>query len=157
MSTHRSAKDMQSETKSSAWTFLLVGSGGFLIITLALIGFIKLPFSIFSLAIMEIMFFIFLIVAGLSFKKAMSMLDDISKESTLEEKISDWAKENLTPESLTVDLDENTTNEMKYFMVTELMRERMMLAFPELDDAYAEELANCFRKVSVYETLLYVQ
>ena len=142
MSTHRSAKDMQSETKSSAWTFLLVGSGGFLIITQALIGFIKLPFSIFSLAIMEIMFFIFLIVAGLSFKKAMSMLDDISKESTLEEKISDWAKENLTPESLTVDLDENTTNEMKYFMVTELMRERMMLAFPELDDAYAEELAE---------------
>lgn len=142
MSTHRSAKDMQSETKSSAWTFLLVGSGGFLIITLALIGFIKLPFSIFSLAIMEIMFFIFLIVAGLSFKKAISMLDDISKESTLEEKISDWAKENLTPESLTVDLDENTTNEMKYFIVTELMRERMMLAFPELDDAYAEELAE---------------
>ena len=142
MSTHRSAKDMQSETKSSAWTFLLVGSGGFLIITLALIGFIKLPFSIFSLAIMEIMFFIFLIVAGLSFKKEISMLDDISKESTLEEKISDWAKENLTPESLTVDLDENTTNEMKYFMVTELMRERMMLAFPELDDAYAEELAE---------------
>ena len=142
MSTHRSAKDMQSETKSSAWTFLLVGSGGFLIITLALIGFIKLPFSIFSLAIMEIMFFIFLIVAGLSFKKAMSMLDDISKESTLEEKISDWAKENLTPESLTVDLDENTTSEMKYFMVTELMRERMMLAFPELDDAYAEELTE---------------
>ena len=142
MSTHRSAKDMQSETKSSAWTFLLVGSGGFLIITLALIGFIKLPFSIFSLAIMEIMFFIFLIVAALSLKKAISMLDDISKESTLEEKISDWAKENLTPESLTVDLDENTTNEMKYFMVTELMRERMMLAFPELDDAYAEELTE---------------
>ena len=142
MSTHRSAKDMQSETKSSAWTFLLVGSGGFLIITLALIGFIKLPFSIFSLAIMEIMFFIFLIVAGLSFKKAISMLDDISKESTLEEKISDWTKENLTPESLTVDLDENTTSEMKYFMVTELMRERMMLAFPELDDAYAEELTE---------------
>ena len=142
MSTHRSAKDMQSETKSSAWTFLLVGSGGFLIITLALIGFIKLPFSIFSLAIMEIMFFIFLIVAGLSFKKAISMLDDISKESTLEEKISGWAKENLAPESLTVDLDENTTSEMKYFMVTELMRERMMLAFPELDDAYAEELAE---------------
>ena len=142
MSTHRSAKDMQSETKSSAWTFLLVGSGGFLIITLALIGFIKLPFSIFSLAIMEIMFFIFLIVAGLSFKKAISMLDDISKESTLEEKISVWAKENLAPESLTVDLDENTTSEMKYFMVTELMRERMMLAFPELDDAYAEELTE---------------
>ena len=142
MSTHRSAKDMQSETKSSAWTFLLVGSGGFLIITLALIGFIKLPYSIFSLAIMEIMFFIFLIVAGLSFKKAISMLDDISKESTLEEKISDWAKENLTPESLTVDLDENTTSEMKYFMVTELMRERMMLAFPELDDDYAEELTE---------------
>ena len=37
MSTHRSAKDMQSETKSSAWTFVLVGSCGFMIINLAMI------------------------------------------------------------------------------------------------------------------------
>ena len=142
MSTHTSAKDKQSETKSSAWTFLLIGSGGFLIITLAIIGIIKLPLNMFALAVMEGMFLIFLVIAGLSFKKAMKMLEDISRESTLEEKISVWAKENLAPESLTVDLDENTTSEMKYFMVTELMRERMMLAFPELDDAYAEELAE---------------
>ena len=140
MSTHTSAKDKQSETKSSAWTFLLVGSGGFLIITLAIIGIIKLPLNMFALAVMEGMFLIFLVIAGLSFKKAMKMLEDISRESTLEEKISVWAKENLAPESLTV--DENTTSEMKYFMVTELMRERMMLAFPELDDAYAEELTE---------------
>ena len=142
MSTHTSAKDKQSETKSSAWTFLLVGSGGFLIITLAISGIIKLPLNMFALAVMEGMFLIFLVIAGLSFKKAMKMLEDISRESTLEEKISVWAKENLAPESLTVDLDENTTSEMKYFMVTELMRERMMLAFPELDDAYAEELTE---------------
>ncbi len=45
MSTHRSAKDMQSETKSSAWTFLLVGSGGFLIITLALLELSNCPAS----------------------------------------------------------------------------------------------------------------
>ena len=102
MSTHTSAKDKQSETKSSAWTFLLVGSGGFLIITLAIIGIIKLPLNMFALAVMEGMFLIFLVIAGLSFKKAMKMLEDISRESTLEEKISVWAKENLAPESLRI-------------------------------------------------------
>ena len=75
MSTHTSAKDKQSETKSSAWTFLLVGSGGFLIITLAIIGIIKLPLNMFALAVMEGMFLIFLVIAGLSFKKAMKMLE----------------------------------------------------------------------------------
>ena len=144
MNTYVSAKNRHSETKSSAWTFLLVGSAGFLVITLALLGVIHLPLNMFSLAIMEGMFVLFLIIAVISFKNAMKMLDDISKEDTLEGRIQDWAKENLTVENLTADVDETTTEEMKYFMVTELIRERIMCAFPEVDDAYAEELTENF-------------
>ena len=105
MSAYNSAKNRQSETKSSAWAFLLVGIIGFVIILLALLGVIRLPFGTFSLLIMEVMFVIFLIIAGLSFKRAMNMLDEISKESDLETRIKDWAKENLTADSLTVDAD----------------------------------------------------
>ena len=76
--------DRHSETKSSAWTFLVVGGAGFLVITLALAGVLVLPFNAFSLAIMEGMFLIFLIVAGISFKRAMKMLDDIAREDDLE-------------------------------------------------------------------------
>ena len=83
MSTYNSAKNRQSETRSSAWAFLLVGCIGFVIILLALLGVIRLPFGTFPLLIMEVMFVIFLVIAGLSFKHAMNMLDEISKENEI--------------------------------------------------------------------------
>ena len=142
MSTYNSAKNRQSETRSSAWAFLLVGCIGFVIILLALLGVIRLPFGTFPLLIMEVMFVIFLVIAGLSFKHAMNMLDEISRENDLETRIRDWAKENLTVDSLTVDVDTSTTEEMKYFMITELIRERIMHAFPEVQESYADELTE---------------
>lgn len=144
MTTHTSAKSKHSETKSSAWTFLLVGGIGFLIITLALVGVIALPLNKFSLFIMEAMFIIFLLIAGISFKNAMKMLDDISKEDDLETRIRAWAKENLSADKLTAELEADTPEEMKYFMVSAVIREQLMQAFPEVDDAYAEELTENF-------------
>ena len=135
MSAYNSAKNRQSETRSSAWAFLLVGCIGFVIILLALLGVIRLPFGTFPLLIMEVMFVIFLVIAGLSFKHAMN---------NLETRIRDWAKENLTVDSLTVDVDTSTTEEMKYFMITELIRERIMHAFPEVQESYADELTENF-------------
>ena len=98
----------------------------------------------FSLAVMEVMFVIFLIIAGLSFRNAMKMLDDISKEDNLEARIQVWAKENLSVQELTAEIEEDTPEEMRYFMVSESIREQLMKAFPEVDDAYAEELTENF-------------
>ncbi len=142
MNTHVSARNRHAEMKSSAWTFLVVGGIGFLIITLALTGVIFLPISTFSLAVMEGMFLVFLLVAGISFKNAMKMLDDISREDDLETRIRQWADEHLTREFLIRELEEDTPEEMKYFMVSETIRKHLMPAFPEVDDAYAEELAE---------------
>ncbi|MDO4261595.1 MAG: hypothetical protein Q4C82_05915 [Eubacteriales bacterium] len=144
MSTYASARTRHSEAKSSAWTFLLVGSAGFLVITLALIGLIRLPFGVFSLAVLEGLFLLFLVVAGLSFKHAVKMLDDISKEDSLETRIRSWAADNLRAEELTRDLDQGTSEELRYFIVSEMIRERIMRAFPEVDDPYAEELTERF-------------
>lgn len=144
MSTHTSAKSKHSETKSSAWTFLIVGGIGFLLITLSLLGVIALPLNKFSLLIMEAMFIIFLVIAGISFKNAMNMLDDISREADLETRIKAWGKEHLSVEELTAELEADTPEEMKYFTVSALIREQLMQAFPEVDDAYAEELTENF-------------
>lgn len=144
MNTYSSARTRQSETKSSAWTFLIVGGIGFLIITLALLGVVKLPLNAFSLVIMEAMFLVFLVIAMLSFKKAMRMLDEIASEDSLENRVKEWAKLHLHAEELAAEVEEDTTEEMKYFMISELIRERIMRAFPEVDDAYAEELTENF-------------
>jgi len=123
---------------------LIIGSIGFFVITLALFGVITLPLNKFSLFIMETMFIIFLGISGISFKNAAKMLGEISTEDRLETRIKAWAKEHLTAGELTAGLEADTSEEMKYFMVSALIRERLMLAFPEVDDAYAEELTENF-------------
>lgn len=142
MSTHVSAKDRQAETKSSAWTFLIVGGIWFVIVTLAIAGIIPLPLNTFSLAVMEGVAVIFLIIAGLSFRNAMRMLDDVSREDSLETRIQEWAKDHLSADTLTKELEEDTSEEMKYFILSEQIRRQIMEAFPEVDDAYAEELTE---------------
>ncbi len=152
MNTHVPARERHSETRSSAWTFLIIGAAGFLVITLALAGVIILPLNTFSLAVLEGMFFLFLVVAGISFRNAMKMLDDISREDDLEDRIRTWAEEQLTTEALCAGIDEDTPEEMRYFLISEAIRERLMPAFPEVDDAYAEKLAEDFYNELFQET-----
>ncbi len=144
MNTYTSAKSRFAETKSSAWTFLIIGCAGLAVMTLALTGAIQLPLHPFALMVMEIMFAGFLIVAVLSFKNANKILSEVSSEEDLADRIKAWAKENLDADDLTADLDADTTEEMKYFMVSEVIREKIMTTFPEVDDAYAEELTENF-------------
>lgn len=144
MNTHVSAKDRLSDTRSSAWTFLAVGGAGFLVITLALAGVIRLPLNTFSLAVLEALFFLFLVFAVVSFRSAMKMLDDISREDDLEARIRVWSKDHLNAEELSAGIEEGTPEEMRYFLISEAIRERLMPAFPEVDDAYAEKLTEDF-------------
>ena len=144
MNTYTSAKSRQAETKSSAWTFLFLGTIGFVIMTLALIGVIHIPLHTFAIVVMEAMFACFLIVAAVSFKNVKKLQTKITDEEDLADRVMNWAKENLNAEALTADMDEDTTDEMKYFMVSEVIREKIMTAFPEVDDSYAEELTENF-------------
>ena len=144
METHVPADVRHSELKSSAMTFLLIGGIGFLTITLAFIGVIALPLNFFSLAVMEGVFIIFLIIAITSFRKAMKMLDDITKEADLETRIEEWSKLNLLAEELSTLPASDTPEEMRYFIITEAIRERLMVAFPELTDAHAESLTETY-------------
>lgn len=144
MNTYTSAKSRHAETKSSAWTFLFLGAVGFVIMTLALIGVIHIPLHTFALVVMEAMFIGFLFVSVISFKNVKKLQAEITDEADLEARVMSWAKENLIVDELTADLDADTADEMKYFMVSELIREKIMTAFPEVDDSYAEELTENF-------------
>lgn len=144
MNTHIAAKDRHSETRSSAWTFLIVGGAGLLVITLALAGVIRLPLNTFSLAVLEGMFFLFLIIAAVSFRNAMKMLDDIAREDDLESRIRTWAEEHLNAEELSEGVDADIPEEERFFILSEAIRRRLMPAFPEIDDAYADKLTEDF-------------
>ena len=153
MSEYKSAKERFAEAKSSAWAFLVIGCAGFLIITAALTGIIHIPLSQFSLIVLDAVFIIFIGIAILSFRHAVRLTGEITDETDLEERIRQWAADNLRPEELMVDLDTNTTEEMKYFLISEMVRVGLMRAFPEVDDAYAEEWTENFYNENFYSEL----
>ncbi len=144
MTTYTSVKEKYAETKSSAWTFLILGAAGFLVVTLSLLGILSLPLNTFALAILEIMFVSFLAIAFLSFRNAGSMSSAILQENDLDARIREWAAAHLNPEELEAGLEPDISEEMKYFTVSEEIRRRIMTAFPEVDDSYAEELTERF-------------
>lgn len=144
MNTHITAKDRHSETRASAWTFLIIGGIGLLVITLAFAGVIRLPLNMFSLAVMEGMFFIFLIIAVISFRNALKMLDDIAREDNLESRVREWAREHLHANELIEGIDEETPEEERFFLISEAIRSRLTPAFPEMNDAYTDKLTEDF-------------
>ena len=150
MSEYKSAKERFAEAKSSAWAFLVIGCAGQSSAASALTGIIHIPLSQFSLIVLDAVFIIFIGIAILSFRHAVRLTGEITDETDLEERIRQWAADNLRPEELMVDLDTNTTEEMKYFLISEMVRERLMRAFPEVDDAYAEEWTENFYNENFY-------
>ena len=150
MHTYTSAKERYSEAKSSAWTFLVIGCAGFLAVTVALTGVFHLPLNHFSLLVLDAVFLLFIGIAFLSFHHAARLTGEVTGETDLNTRIRRWATDNLRPEELMVDLDANTSEEMKYFLISEMVRERLMRAFPEIDDAYAEEWTENYYNENFY-------
>ncbi len=144
MNTHTSAKSRYSEMKSSAWTFLILGSLGSIFMLLALLRIIPLPLAPFAMLILLGMFLFFLVISLLSFRSAGRISADIAKEADVEARVEEWAAAHLNAEELSSGLEADTSEEMKYFTISEIIRERLMTEFPELDDAYAEELTEVY-------------
>lgn len=144
MSTYNSAKNRQSETRSSAWAFL---PGGMHWICDHSAGTIRCnSITLWHLSSIDHGSDVchFPCHCRTFLQACHEYAGEISRENDLETRIRDWAKENLTVDSLTVDVDTSTTEEMKYFMITELIRERIMHAFPEVQESYADELTENF-------------
>jgi len=142
MNTYISARDKYAERSSSAWTFLLVGFVGLLLVALHFFGIINLPFGTFTLLILTILFSLFLLISILSFVNAVKLSDQVSREEELESRIQEWTKENLKKEELISGLEPDLGEELQYFEISAIIRDRLMHAFPEIDDAYAEALSE---------------
>lgn len=144
MSTHTSARSRYSEMKSSAWTFLILGTLGSVFMLLALLGIVRLPLAPFAIIVLLGMFLFFLVISLLSFRSTKRIASDMAEEEAIEERVREWAETHLNAEELSSGLEADTSEEMKYFLISEILRERLMTEFPELDDAYAEELTEIY-------------
>ena len=137
----KKAQDM----KSGAYSLLLVGGVGLVVVLLVLFNIIPLHMNIFSkylvLGVMGTMFVLFLVMGLLSIKSYKKFEIKATEEDQLTDKLSVWCKENLTSEIIDSELEEEE-EELKYFRRTEKMKEMISDKFMNLDAAFLDSFVD---------------
>lgn len=145
------------DNKSSAFTLLIVGGVGILLIILSMTGVITLNLSTTSkymvYGVMGALFTLFIIMGIVSLRSYKIFAQKAQKEDSLTEEIVNWCLADLNGpmiDQMIWDSDggehENTkdsvSEEMKYFRRTEKMKELINEKFLNLDEAYLEHILD---------------
>jgi len=147
--------DRAEENRSSAWTLLIVGGAGLLILVLGLLGIIPLPLRGFSKTMTTIVMgglcVLFVIMGIVSFKKSKVYAEQAAKEGDREVKIFDWFLENCPAERIDELLGEHLfglEEEEKYFKRYAMVKQMLYQNFPETGAEFMDHMAD-----EVYEKL----
>lgn len=138
------SNDRAENYRSGASVLIGVGIIGAVVLTLSNIGVINLPFPSSTKTLINVvmgaLFFIFIIVgitSYISYKKYKSIADS---EDNIEDKIDEWADNELNIEELTADEADDTPDELKFFSRTEKLREKINEQFPDLEESFKEHI-----------------
>ena len=145
---HTQAGKQADEERSSAYTFLIVGGLGFILDILFALGILKLPITGYMKIIMSlfmgIVFFIFIVIGVLSYKKTFVLTSKAEKESDLTAEIKSWFYREFTREQIEAlisnDNDSKDSEEQLYFTRTDIMKRTMELHFPGLEESFSDHL-----------------
>lgn len=139
------------DNRSSAFTLLLVGGVGIIIIILCMTGVISLNLSTTSkymvYGVMGALFILFLVMGIVSMRSSKIFALKAQKEDSLTEEITNWCLADLNAEMIDEmisqeDGKEETAEELKYFKRTEKMKKLINEKFLNLDEAYLEHILD---------------
>ena len=145
MASYVNNSEKAENNRSSAYTLLIVGSIGFILVVLYFLdvipvrGLNKYMIS----GVMGALFLLFIIMGGVSLRSARIFEKKAGSENNLTSEIKKWCMTNLSAkaidESLHFDQEEE---EAKYFARTERVKELISGKFMNLDQDYLERLAD---------------
>ena len=133
------------EYKSGAYTLLLVGGLGILVMILINLDVIPLSLPLFTrilvTCVMGVLFLVFAFLGFSSLKTCKKLEAQAKKENSKEEEILSWAADTITKEMIdTSILTGQESEEELYFKRIEKMRDMVKEAFPEEPDNFVEYL-----------------
>lgn len=138
------------DLNSSAITLITVGSVGFLFLFLNLTGILHLSFGSAALLfyiVMGVMFGAFLFFGISTWKSAKKVKGEIKEETEATEAIRNWFMEHYSSPSIDaacLSSEDETTEEMKYFLRTAFIKQELNENLTELDEAYLEDITESF-------------
>lgn len=138
--------DQAEENRSSAWTLLVVGSIGLIVVILGIAGIIPFrlgnPYMFYG--VMSAIFILFIVMGMLSMKNAKVFAKKAESENSLRDSLLKWCRENLTAQKVNEQLGntDNVPEEVLYFRRYEMIRKMMNHQFMNLDQGFLENLID---------------
>lgn len=138
------------DMKSTAYSFILVGAAGIILMVLIFTGRIPLQFAAYMKSMMGIvmggMFLIFLAIGIRSYMQLGSLKQKADTELVQTDAAKSWFFEHYNAKSIDVslDLDESDPMQQKYFNRSRFMKQRLQEQFPEYGEPFVDYLTEQF-------------
>lgn len=141
---YKSPEERYADMQSSAWTFLLVGGLGLIVMILALMGIFTFPFHDFALYVMLLLFASFTILGISSFQNSRKLKALILSENAKIQEITDWYRtEGIHSKAMTA-LDASLPEEIFYLQKYETISQILREHFSEIPEDLLNKLASDF-------------
>lgn len=141
---YRKPEERYQDMHSSAWTFLMVGAAGLVVMVLCWLDIIRLPFNNFVLFIMTALFVIFVGIGVVSYQSARKLKSGIAGENAFVEEVTAWYHATGCHSPVFSGLDENQPEELLYFQKSGMIRSILEEQFPGIDPSLLEKLTDDF-------------
>lgn len=134
------------ENRSSAWTLLIVGGLGLIVMILGIAGI--LPFRLGNpymfYGVMSAVFILFIVMGAVSMKNAKIFAKKAESENSLRDSLLKWCEENLTAEKIDAQIENvaDMADELLYFSRYEMIKKMMNHQFMNLDQGFLEQLID---------------
>lgn len=146
---YRNSAQKAEDNKSSAYTLLFIGAIGLIAVILVMLDIIPLYRNAgltryFVCGVMGALFIIFLILGVISMKNFKTLSADAESEKSLVERMRKWCEENLGAEQIDEGLfgEEEFSEEQKYFMRTDKMKQMIESKFMNLEEAFLDNFID---------------
>lgn len=140
---YENKSDKAENFKTSAYTLILVGSIGVVVLVLSALKVITFQFGILAYIVMGILFSIFLVMGILSFGSYKKISKEAVSENNLTKEIKAWCIENLTADKIDQGLfTDEIAEEMKYFKRAEQMKKLISETYINLEDGFLDAIVE---------------
>lgn len=146
---YESSAKKAEENKASAWSLLVVGVVGLVLILLCVTGVFDLHNlfggSYMFFGIMGALCVLFIILSFVSFKNAKGFEKNVESENSLKESLETWCKENLIGADIDRYIqmrDPSLRGEALFFPRIELIKGRINRQFMNLDQAFLDQFVD---------------
>ena len=146
MKVYVSKESKKEETKSTAYSFLLVSILGFIALILFATGVLPIHVAdymkIMLCVVMGVMLLIFFVIGIVSLRQLKTLDTQAQKENNLESKIISWFTDTYTANDIDESFGEEISGQDLYFKRYEIMTRFLSKQYPDLEETFLDHLVE---------------